>query len=159
MKTTKNSERIISEFFKPYFEKYTLMESIWFSIYDMGDEICLADDDCGINEFRGEELSDDKMDQSSYKIQCAIQQLIESKVDLTNIITDLEKVVDKLQKDSRNSNPLNNIFDDVWCEKNINKLTKKVEKHLKKEIPWKYIDWCICKVNRDGSVEIEEYQR
>jgi len=44
-------------------------------------------------------------------------------------------------------------------EKNRKALTKKVKKHLEKEIPWKYIDWCICKVNRDGSVEIEEYQR
>jgi len=158
MKTTKNSEKIISEFFKPYFEKYPLMESIWFSIYDLNNEIYLADEDCGINEFRRDELSDDKIDESSYKIRDAIQLLKESKVDVTNIITDLEKLGDKLQTDSRNSNPLNDIIDDVWCEKNKNELTKKVKKHLKKEIPWKYVNWCHCEVDRNGSVEIEEYQ-
>ena len=34
-----------------------------------------------------------------------------------------------------------------------------VKKHLEKEIPWKYVDWCQCYVKRDGTVKIEEYQR
>jgi hypothetical protein len=84
--------------------------------------------------------------------------LKESKVDVVNVIADLEKLVIKLQKDADDSNPLNKVLDDVLNEKNKNELTKKVKKHLKKEIPWKYVNWCHCQVNRNGSVEIEEYQ-
>jgi len=158
MKTKKNSEKIISDFFKPYFKKHPKLESIWFLIYDLDDGIYLADEDIGINDLRWDELSDEKLYESSYKIQDAIRYLKESKVDVVNVIADLEKLVIKLQKDADDSNPLNKVLDDVLNEKNKNELTKKVKKHLKKEIPWKYVNWCHCQVNRNGSVEIEEYQ-
>ena len=153
------SEKIISEFFKPYFEKYPQMNSIWFLIYDLENGIYLADEDCGINELRWDELSDQKMYDSSYKIQDAIKYLKESKCDVVNVIEELQKLILKLQKDADDSNPLNKIMDDVWNDENREKLTKKVVKHLAKEIPWKYVDWCQCNVNRDGSVKIEEFER
>jgi uncharacterized membrane-anchored protein YjiN (DUF445 family) len=155
----KKSEKIISEFFKPYFEKYPQMDSIWFLIYDLEDGIYLADEDYGINELRWDELSDEKMYDSSYKIQDAIENLKESKCDVANVIEDLQKLILKLQKDADDSNPLNKIMDDVWSDENREKLTKKVAKHLAKEIPWKYVKWCQCDVNRDGSVKIEEFER
>ena len=74
------------------------------------------------------------------------------------MIEDLQKLILKLQKDADDSNPLNKIMDDVWSDENREKLTKKVVKHLAKEIPWKYVDWCQCNVNRDGSVKIEEFE-
>ena len=153
------SEKIISEFFKPYFEKYPQMDSIFFLIYDLENGIYLANEDCGINELRWDELSDQKMYDSSYKIQDAIKYLKESKCDVANVIEDLQKLILKLQKDADDSNPLNKIMDDVWSDENREKLTKKVVKHLTKEIPWKYVDWCQCNVNRDGSVKIEEFER
>ena len=153
------SEKIISEFFKPYFEKHPQMNSIWFLIYDLENGIYLADEDSGINELRRDELSDEKMYDSSYKIQDAIKYLKESKCDVANVIEDLQKLILKLQKDADDSNPLNKIMDDVWIDENREKLTKKVVKHLAKEIPWKYVDWCQCNVNRDGSVKIEEFER
>ena len=153
------SEKIISEFFKPYFEKYPQMDSIFFLIYDLENGIYLANEDCGINELRWDELSDQKMYDSSYKIQDAIKYLKESKCDVANVIEDLQKLILKLQKDADDSNPLNKIMDDVWSDENREKLTKKVVKHLAKEIPWKYVDWCQCNVNRDGSVKIEEFER
>ena len=153
------SEKIISEFFKPYFEKHPQMNSIWFLIYDLENGIYLADEDCGINELRRDELSDQKMYDSSYKIQDAIKYLKESKCDVANVIEELQKLILKLQKDADDSNPLNKIMDDVWSDENREKLTKKVVKHLAKEIPWKYVDWCQCNVNRDGSVKIEEFER
>jgi uncharacterized membrane-anchored protein YjiN (DUF445 family) len=153
------SEKIISEFFKPYFEKHSELNSIWFLIYDLEDGIYLADEDCGINGLRWDELSDEKMNDSSYKIQDAIEILKESKVDVSTIIEDLNKLVIKLQKDADDSNPLNKIMEDVWNNDVREKLSKKVIKHLSKEIPWKYVDWCQCNVNRDGGVEIEEHQR
>ena len=153
------SEKIISEFFKPYFEKHPQMNSIWFLIYDLENGIYLADEDSGINELRWDELSDEKMYDSSYKIQDAIKYLKESKCDVANVIEDLQKLILKLQKDADDSNPLNKIMDDVWSDENREKLTKKVVKHLAKEIPWKYVDWCQCNVNRDGSVKIEEFER
>ena len=153
------SEKIISEFFKPYFEKHPQMNSIWFLIYDLENGIYLADEDCGINELRWDELSDQKMYDSSYKIQDAIENLEESKCDVANVIEELQKLILKLQKDADDSNPLNKIMDDVWNDENREKLTKKVVKHLAKEIPWKYVDWCQCNVNRDGSVKIEEFER
>ena len=152
------SEKIISEFFKPYFEKHPQMNSIWFLIYDLENGIYLADEDSGINELRRDELSDEKMYDSSYKIQDAIENLEESKCDVANVIEDLQKLILKLQKDADDSNPLNKIMDDVWSDENREKLTKKVVKHLAKEIPWKYVDWCQCNVNRDGSVKIEEFE-
>lgn len=152
------SEKIISEFFEPYFEKHPQMNSIWFLIYDLENGIYLADEDCGINELRWDELSDEKMYDSSYKIQDAIKYLKESKCDVANVIEDLQKLILKLQKDADDSNPLNKIMDDVWSDENREKLTKKVVKHLAKEIPWKYVDWCQCNVNRDGSVKIEEFE-
>ena len=155
----KKSEKIISEFFKPYFEKYPQMNSIWFLIHDLENGIYLADEDSGINELRRDELSDEKMYDSSYKIQDAIENLEESKCDVANVIEDLQKLILKLQKDADDSNPLNKIMDDVWSDENREKLTKKVVKHLAKEIPWKYVDWCQCNVNRDGSVKIEELER
>ena len=155
----KKSEKIISEFFKPYFEKYPQMNSIWFLIHDLENGIYLADEDSGINELRRDELSDEKMYDSSYKIQDAIENLEESKCDVANVIEDLQKLILKLQKDADDSNPLNKIMDDVWSDENREKLTKKVVKHLAKEIPWKYVDWCQCNVNRDGSVKIEEFER
>ena len=155
----KKSEKIISEFFKPYFEKYPQMDSIFFLIYDLENGIYLADEDCGINELRWDELSDQKMYDSSYKIQDAIENLEESKCDVANVIEELQKLILKLQKDADDSNPLNKIMDDVWSDENREKLTKKVVKHLAKEIPWKYVDWCQCNVNRDGSVKIEEFER
>ena len=155
----KKSEKIISEFFKPYFEKYPQMNSIWFLIHDLENGIYLADEDCGINELRWDELSDQKMYDSSYKIQDAIKYLKESKCDVVNVIEELQKLILKLQKDADDSNPLNKIMDDVWSDENREKLTKKVVKHLAKEIPWKYVDWCQCNVNRDGSVKIEELER
>ena len=155
----KKSEKIISEFFKPYFEKYPQMNSIWFLIHDLENGIYLADEDSGINELRRDELSDEKMYDSSYKIQDAIKYLKESKCDVANVIEDLQKLILKLQKDADDSNPLNKIMDDVWIDENREKLTKKVVKHLAKEIPWKYVDWCQCNVNRDGSVKIEEFER
>ena len=154
----KKSEKIISEFFKPYFEKYPQMNSIWFLIHDLENGIYLADEDSGINELRRDELSDEKMYDSSYKIQDAIENLEESKCDVANVIEDLQKLILKLQKDADDSNPLNKIMDDVWNDENREKLTKKVVKHLAKEIPWKYVDWCQCNVNRDGSVKIEEFE-
>ena len=153
------SEKIISEFFEPYFEKHPQMNSIWFLIYDLENGIYLADEDCGINELRWDELSDQKMYDSSYKIQDAIENLEESKCDVANVIEELQKLILKLQKDADDSNPLNKIMDDVWSDENREKLTKKVVKHLAKEIPWKYVDWCQCNVNRDGSVKIEEFER
>ena len=153
------SEKIISEFFKPYFEKHPQMNSIWFLIYDLENGIHLADEDSGINELRRDELSDEKMYDSSYKIQDAIENLEESKCDVANVIEELQKLILKLQKDADDSNPLNKIMDDVWIDENREKLTKKVVKHLAKEIPWKYVDWCQCNVNRDGSVKIEEFER
>ena len=153
------SEKIISEFFKPYFEKYPQMDSIFFLIYDLENGIYLANEDCGINELRWDELSDQKMYDSSYKIQDAIKYLKESKCDVVNVIEELQKLILKLQKDADDSNPLNKIMDDVWSDENREKLTKKVVKHLAKEIPWKYVDWCQCNVNRDGSVKIEEFER
>ena len=155
----KKSEKIISEFFKPYFEKYPQMDSIFFLIYDLENGIYLANEDCGINELRWDELSDQKMYDSSYKIQDAIKYLKESKCDVVNVIEELQKLILKLQKDADDSNPLNKIMDDVWSDENREKLTKKVVKHLAKEIPWKYVDWCQCNVNRDGSVKIEEFER
>ena len=155
----KKSEKIISEFFKPYFEKYPQMNSIWFLIHDLENGIYLADEDSGINELRRDELSDEKMYDSSYKIQDAIKYLKESKCDVANVIEELQKLILKLQKDADDSNPLNKIMDDVWSDENREKLTKKVVKHLAKEIPWKYVDWCQCNVNRDGSVKIEEFER
>jgi len=155
----KKSEKIISEFFKPYFEKYPQMDSIFFLIYDLENGIYLANEDCGINELRWDELSDQKMYDSSYKIQDAIKYLKESKCDVVNVIEELQKLILKLQKDADDSNPLNKIMDDVWSDENREKLTKKVVKHLAKEIPWKYVDWCQCNVNRDGSVKIEELER
>ena len=155
----KKSEKIISEFFKPYFEKYPQMNSIWFLIHDLENGIYLADEDSGINELRRDELSDEKMYDSSYKIQDAIKYLKESKCDVVNVIEELQKLILKLQKDADDSNPLNKIMDDVWSDENREKLTKKVVKHLAKEIPWKYVDWCQCNVNRDGSVKIEEFER
>ena len=155
----KKSEKIISEFFKPYFEKYPQMNSIWFLIHDLENGIHLADEDSGINELRRDELSDEKMYDSSYKIQDAIENLEESKCDVANVIEELQKLILKLQKDADDSNPLNKIMDDVWSDENREKLTKKVVKHLAKEIPWKYVDWCQCNVNRDGSVKIEEFER
>lgn len=160
MKTVSNtskSQKIISAFFKPYFDKHPKLESIWFLIYDLDDGIYLADEDNGINGFRWDELSDEKLYESSYKIQDAIKLLKESEVDVKNVISDLQKLVVKLQKDADDSNPLNKIMEDVWNEKTRKELTKKVKKHLEKEIPWKYVNWCQCNVNRDGSVEIEEY--
>ncbi len=154
----KKSEKIISEFFKPYFEKYPQMDSIWFLIYDLEDGIYLAGEDYGINELRWDELSDEKMYDSSYKIQDAIENLKESKCDVANVIEDLQKLVLKLQKDADDSNPLRKVLDDVWNDDIIEKLTKKVAKHLAKDIPWKYVKWCQCNVSRDGSVKIEEYQ-
>ena len=154
----KKSEKIISEFFKPYFEKYPQMNSIWFLIHDLENGIYLADEDSGINELRRDELSDEKMYDSSYKIQDAIENLEESKCDVANVIEDLQKLILKLQKDADDSNPLNKIMDDVWSDENREKLAKKVVKHLAKEIPWKYVDWCQCNVNRDGSVKIEEFE-
>jgi uncharacterized membrane-anchored protein YjiN (DUF445 family) len=118
----------------------------------------LANEDCGINELRWDELSDQKMYDSSDKIQDAIENLEESKCDVANVIEDLQKLILKLQKDADDSNPLNKIMDDVWSDENREKLTKKVVKHLAKEIPWKYVDWCQCNVNRDGSVKIEEFE-
>ena len=153
------SEKIISEFFKPYFEKYPQMDSIFFLIYDLENGIYLANEDCGINELRWDELSDQKMCDSSDKIQDAIENLKESKCDVANVIEDLQKLILKLRKDANDSNPLNKIMDDVWSDENREKLTKKVVKHLAKEIPWKYVDWCQCNVNRDGSVKIEEFER
>lgn len=153
------SEKIISEFFKPYFEKHPQMDSIFFLIYELEDGIYLADEDCGINELRWDELSDQKMYDSSYKIQDAIKNLEKSKCDVANVIEDLQKLILKLQKDADDSNPLNKIMDDVWSDENREKLTKKVAKHLAKEIPWKYVDWCQCNANRDGSVKIEEFER
>ena len=135
------------------------MNSIWFLIYDLENGIYLADEDCGINELRWDELSDQKMYDSSYKIQDAIKYLKESKCDVVNVIEELQKLILKLQKDADDSNPLNKIMDDVWNDENREKLTKKVVKHLAKEIPWKYVDWCQCNVNRDGSVKIEEFER
>jgi uncharacterized membrane-anchored protein YjiN (DUF445 family) len=135
------------------------MNSIWFLIYDLENGIYLADEDSGINELRRDELSDEKMYDSSYKIQDAIENLEESKCDVANVIEDLQKLILKLQKDADDSNPLNKIMDDVWSDENREKLTKKVVKHLAKEIPWKYVDWCQCNVNRDGSVKIEEFER
>jgi uncharacterized membrane-anchored protein YjiN (DUF445 family) len=155
----KKSEKIISEFFKSYFEKYPQMDSIWFLIYDLEDGIYLTDEDYGINELRWDELSDEKMYDSSYKIQDAIENLKESKCDVANVIEDLQKLILKLQKDADDSNPLNKIMDNVWNDENREKLTKKVVKHLAKEIPWKYVDWCQINVNRDGSVKIEEFER
>ena len=152
------SEKIISEFFEPYFEKHPQMNSIWFLIHDLENGIYLADEDSGINELRRDELSDEKMYDSSYKIQDAIENLEESKCDVANVIEDLQKLILKLQKDADDSNPLNKIMDDVWSDENREKLTKKVVKHLAKEIPWKYVDWCQCNVNRDGSVKIEEFE-
>ncbi len=135
------------------------MNSIWFLIHDLENGIYLANEDCGINELRWDELSDQKMYDSSYKIQDAIKYLKESKCDVANVIEDLQKLILKLQKDADDSNPLNKIMDDVWNDENREKLTKKVVKHLAKEIPWKYVDWCQCNVNRDGSVKIEEFER
>ena len=153
------SEKIISEFFEPYFKKHPQMNSIWFLIHDLENGIYLADEDSGINELRRDELSDEKMYDSSYKIQDAIENLEESKCDVANVIEELQKLILKLQKDADDSNPLNKIMDDVWSDENREKLTKKVVKHLAKEIPWKYVDWCQCNVNRDGSVKIEEFER
>ena len=154
----KKSEKIISEFFKPYFEKYPQMDSIWFGIYDFNDNVYLDEEDCGINGLHYDDLRDEKMIDSSDKIQDAIFSLMESKVDVANVIEDLQKLVLKLQKDADDSNPLNKALDDIWSTQNKEKLTKKVAKHLAKEIPWKYVKWCQCDVNRDGSVKIEEYQ-
>ena len=152
------SEKIISEFFKPHFEKYPELESLWFLIYDFDDGIYLADEDCGINGHRHDDLSDDTLEESSYKIQNAIKILEESKVDVGNIIVELNGIVNKLQTDAWNSNPLNEILENVWGENTRAELTKKVAKSLSKEIPWKYVDWCQCDVTRT-SVSIEEFQR
>lgn len=155
----KKSEKIISEFFKPYFEKYPQMDSIWFGIYDFNDNVYLYEEDYGINGLHYDDLRDKKMIDSSDKIQDAIFSLMQSKCDVANVIEDLQKLVLKLRKDAEDSNPLRKVLDDVWNDDIIEKLTKKVSKHLAKEIPWKYVKWCQCNVSRDGSVKIDEYQR
>lgn len=147
---TAKSEKIISEFFKPYFKKHPQLDSIWFLIYDLDDGIY----DCGVNGLRRDELSDQKMYDSSYKIQDAIELLEDSTVDVTHVIAELKTIVSKLQSDADDCNPLNKIMDDVWNDDVRNKLSKKVVNHLSKEIPWKYVDWCHCNVNRDGSVDM-----
>ena len=86
----KKSEKIISEFFKPYFEKHPSMESLFFLIYNSNDVIYLAEEDCGINGSRWDELSDQKMYESSFAIQKAIEYLEESKVDALDIIEQLK---------------------------------------------------------------------
>lgn len=151
------SEKIISEFFKPHFKKYPELDSFWFLIHDINGDIYLADEDCGINGIRRDELSDEKMYDSSYKIQDAIRLLRESEQKLDDTITELEKLVVKLQKDADDSNPLNKLIDDIWNDEIRAVLTKKVTKHLEKQIPWKYVNYCHCLVNKDGSVEIEEF--
>ena len=84
---------------------------------------------------------------------------MESKVDVANVIEDLQKLVLKLQKEAKESDPLRKVMNDVWNDRNSEKLTKKVEKHLAIEIPWRYVECCHCDVNRDGSVKIEEFER
>lgn len=157
----KQSEKIIAKFFKPYFDKYPELNSLFFLIYhdSDGNNIYFAEEDCGVNDLRWDELSDDNLYKSSYKIQDAIKLLEKSNVDVKTIISDLQKLVTKLQFDADASNPLNKILEETWNDKTRKALTKKVAKHLSKEIPWKYVDWCQCTVSRDGSVEIEEYQR
>ena len=154
------SEKIIREFFKPYFEKYPEMEDIWFLIYDFDDGIYLAEEDSGINGKRWDELSDDKLYETSYQIQKAVDILKESKIPIPmpNIINELEKIWNKLQKDADDSNPLNKVLDDVWSDENRKALTKKVKKYLEKEIAWKYVDYCQCTVTRTGTVKIDEHQ-
>ena len=155
----KKSEKIISEFFKPYFKKHPQMYSIWFSIYNVDNDVYLSEEDCGINGFHCDELCDEKMYDSSCKIQDVISSLMESKVDVANVIEDLQKLVLKLQKEAKESNPLRKVMDDVWNDRNSEKLNKKVVKHLAIEIPWRYVECCHCDVNRDGSVKIHEFKR
>lgn len=152
------AEKIISEFFKSYFKKYPSFESLFFLIYNFDSGIYLADEDCRINGQRWDELSDDELYESSYKIEKAIESLRESKVDTGKIISELENIVVKLRKESDDSNPLNKIFEDVWSKGNQRALTKKVKKLLEKEIPWKYVSYCECTVKRDGTVEIEDIE-
>jgi len=154
-KTMTKSEKIISEFFKPYFKKYPELNSIWFIIHNMDGDIHLEDEDCGINGFSMDELSNEKMYDASYKIQDAIRLLRDSRQKLDNTITELEKLVGKLQKDAGDSNPLNKLKDDVWNGEIRRVLTKKVDKHLKKEISWKHVNYCHCLVGKDGIAEIE----
>jgi hypothetical protein len=157
----KQSEKIIAEFFKPYFDKYPELNSLFFLIYhdSDGNNVYFAEEDCGINDLRWDELSDDNLYESSYKIQEAIKLLEKTNVDVQTIIGDLQKLVTKLQLDADGSNPLNKTLEETWNDKTRKALNKKVAKYLRKEIPWKYVDWCQCTVNRDGSVEIEEFQR
>lgn len=152
------SKTIISKFFKPYFDKHPELNSLWFLIHDFDDGLYLAEEDAGVNGRRWDELRDEKMDNASDKIHNAINLIKESGVEATIIINELEKIVNKLHEDSYNSNPLNKIMDDVWNDKNRSELTKKVTKHLEKEIPWRYVDWCECTVHRDGTVEIDEHE-
>ena len=151
------SEKIISKFFKPYFEKYPELKSIWFIIHNMDGDIYLADEDYGINGFGWDELSDKKIYDSSYKIQDAIRLLRDSGQKLDNTITELEKLVGKLQKDADDSNQLIKLMDCVWNDEIRKVLTKKAAKHLKKEISWKYVNECHCLVGNDGITEIDEY--
>jgi hypothetical protein len=129
----KKSEKIILEFFKPYFIKYAEIDSIWFLIYNFNDKIILADEDYGINGFRWDELSNKILLDSSCKIKDAIDCLKQSKVNISNIVNKLEKVFAKTQKDAYDSNPLNKILDDVWNDKNRFSLNKKAFKMYRRD--------------------------
>lgn len=152
------TQQIISNFFKPYFEKYPEMNSLWFLIYNFEDGIYLDDADCGINGSRRDDLDDPKLMDASFKIQDAISILNKTQMVDSQIINELESLWRKLQEKAADSNPLNKIIDDVWGDENREKLTQKIAKRLSKEIPWKYVDWCQCDVKRDGTVNIEEYE-
>lgn len=153
------SKQIISNFFQKYFKKYPEIDSFWFLIYNNGNEkFRLADEDVGINDLRWDELSDRSTYESSYKIQEAIEKLNESSVkNLDDIKNKLTLIWQNLQKQAYDNNPLNKVLEDIWSDKNREKLTKKVKKSLEKEILWKYVSWCKCTVKKDGNVDIKEF--
>lgn len=150
------SKNKISNFFKPLFEKHKEMESFFFVIHDLADGLYLADEDSGINGERWDDLADEEMYNSSFKIQEAIKILKESKNVDDDIVQKLNNIVKELQTKADDSNPLIKVHDDVWSDDNREKLTKLIKKDLEKKIPWRYVNYCICTVNRDGTVEIEE---
>jgi hypothetical protein len=158
MKKTENLEKTIINFFKPYFKRYPPLDSFWFIMHDLdiNPKIYLSDEEYAINEIHRTDLSDEILLDASNKINEVIDILNESntKINISNLLTNLKLISKQLQKSAEDKNPLNNILKNIWNDETRKSLTQKLKIHAKEEIDWKHIAWVKFTVRRNGTIRV-----
>jgi len=143
--------------FKKYFKKHFKLNTIGFWINCSNDSFYIATEDGYLNKICWQDFSDFS---PVHKIVDAISLLKEIDNESVKLISSkLEKIKVNLSKEILKQNPLNAIYDEIYTSNNFEKLLKKINNNLQKDVSWKYIDSIFITINKDGSFEVQENER